>query len=140
MTHAHRAGGFTLIEILVVLTVLGLVSGIVAMAFPQRGGRLDVIAAADDVADALRLGRAQSIDFGAPVSFSLDTDGHGYVLGRAHHDLPASVLAAMAGPAVIRFDRLGGANGGAVRIAGRGLAMQVKVDWLTGRVIVEEAS
>ena len=140
MTHHHRQAGFTLIEILVVLTVLGIVAGIAIGAFPQRGGRLDVAAAAVDVADALRLGRAQSIDFGTPVTFSLDSDGHGYLIGRQHRALPAAVMAAMAGPAEIRFDRLGGANGGAVRIVGRALMMLVRVDWLTGRVVVEEAS
>ena len=140
MTHARRAAGFTLIEILSVLTVLGLGGGIVAAAFPQRGGRLDVLAAAGDVANALRLARAQTIDFGAPTLFSLDSDGHGYRLGAQHRTLPASVLAATSGPAVIRFDRLGGGTGGLVRISGRGAAMLVKVDWLTGRVVVEEAS
>ncbi len=140
MTQSHRSAGFTLIEILVVLTVMGLVAGIAIAAFPQRGGRLDVVTAASDVADALRLGRAQSIDFGAPVIFSLDSDGHGFLLGRQHRSLPTTVTAAMAGPAVIRFDRLGTANGGVVRIVGRALAMLVRVDWLTGRVVVEEAS
>ena len=92
------------------------------------------------VANALRLARAQTIDFGAPTLFSLDSDGHGYRLGAQHRTLPASVLAATSGPAVIRFDRLGGGTGGLVRISGRGAAMLVKVDWLTGRVVVEEAS
>ena len=137
MQQPPRPSGFTLIEILVVVVVLGIVAAGVAGAFPQRGGRLDVVDAADQIAGALRLARAEAIAFGQPTSLVVDADGRGYQVGLEHHGLPRAVLATSA---LIRFNPAGGASGGTVRVAGRSKAMLVRVDWLTGRVVVMEGS
>ena len=61
------AAGFTLMEILVVVVLLGLVLAIVVGAMPRRGGGVDLAGAAGDLAGALRLARARAIAFGRPV-------------------------------------------------------------------------
>lgn len=137
----RRPAGFTLLEVLVVLVILGVATGMVTASFPRRGGGMDLADATDGVAGALRLGRARSIAFDRAVSFAIDTDGRGYVLDGEHHSLPHGVLARMMGPGVIRFDPQGGGTGGAIAIGGdAGGGTIVRVDWLTGRVVVVERS
>ena len=130
--------GFTLLEMLVVLTILGAVLGVVAGALPKRGGTLDLTAAADGVAGALRTARARAIALGRPVLFRAVPDGRGYGVDGQNHAMPPAVQLAMAGPAIILFSPEGGSTGGVIRIASAVRAMQIRVDWLTGRVVLTE--
>jgi general secretion pathway protein H len=132
-------GGFTLIEMLVVLAILAAVLGVVAGALPRHGGGLDLTGAADGVAGALRLARARAIALGRPVQFTLAEGGHAYAVDGGLHAVPPSILLAMAGPAAIRFGPDGDSSGGAVRVAGTARALLVQVDWITGRVAIADA-
>jgi general secretion pathway protein H len=131
--------GFTLLEMLVVLAILGAVLAVTVGAMPRRGGTLDLTNAADGVAGTLRLGRARAIASGRPVVFTPSQGGRGYALDGQQHVLPPAVTLAMTGPAAISFNPDGGASGGAVRVASAVRAMLVRVDWLTGRVLITEA-
>ena len=109
--------GFTLLEMLVVLAILGVVLAVAVGAMPRRGGTLDLANAADGVAGTLRLGRARAIALGRPVVFTPSQGGRGYALDGQQRALPPAVTLAMAGPAAISFSPDGGASGGAVRVA-----------------------
>ena len=62
------AAGFTLLETVVVVVVLGLMLTILAGFVPRRPARLELANAADTVAATLRLARARAIAFGRPVT------------------------------------------------------------------------
>ncbi len=139
MNHTHfRAAGFTLLEMLVVLAILGVAMATAVGAMPRRGGGLDLADAAGRVADALRLARAQAIAQGRPVEFAIAADGRGWVVGGRAQGLPPSVTLARDG--AIRFDPEGGATGGAIRLRGAAQSVLVRVDWLTGRVSVAQVN
>jgi general secretion pathway protein H len=131
--------GFTLIEILVVLVILGLGLSIVAGFMPRHQGTLDLATNADSLANALRLARSRAIARQQPMVFAAVAGGHGYVLDGAVSALPATVVISMVGTSAIRFAPDGSSSGGAVVLAAGSLTRTVRVDWLTGRVRIEEA-
>lgn len=131
------AGGFTLLETVVVVVVLGLMLTILAGFVPRRPARLELANAADTVAATLRLARARAIASGSPVT--VRAAGNVLLVDGVARPLAGPAVLAMAGPPAIRFAPDGSASGGAVRVAGQLQAMLVTVDWLTGRVAITAA-
>jgi len=147
---AAAASGFTLIEILVVLTILGLVLAVVAgHGAPVRSG-LDLRGAAAAMASGLRLARSEAIVRNQPVTFDIDLAGHRFRAGNGRvQQLPprlAIELLTIAGEqrttksGDIRFNPDGSSSGGRISIAEGGQRMMIGVDWLTGRVSVADAA
>lgn len=130
-------GGFTLLETVVVVVVLGLMLSILAGFAPRRPARLELANAADTVAATLRLARARAIAAGRPVV--VQAGGSALVVDGVARPLSGAAVVAMAGPPAIRFAPDGSASGGAVRVTGTTQAMLVTVDWLTGRVAITNA-
>ncbi len=76
-----RTAGFTLIELMVVLMVIGVVAGMVTMSAapsPQRELRAD----ADRLAQLLSLAREEAQVRGAPIRFEADASGFRFVVFR----------------------------------------------------------
>ncbi len=149
MARSETQAGFTLIEVLIVLVILGLAIGLVAARGPARSPALEAHAAAGQVARALRLARSEALLRNAEVAFTLDAARHGFRVGDgAWRQLPPTVALQMhaadgaADPArgQIVFAPDGGATGGRVRIATRGKSVLVAVDWLSGRVSIADAA
>lgn len=135
--------GFSLVEMLVVLAVLGLVASLAVPALGNLlpGRRLDGTASA--IAGELTRLRAQARRTGAPASLTYDPARALFVSSRpgaapiAAADLAVTVLrseASRAGPGEIRFLADGGSTGGAIRLDGRAGARLLSVSSLTGRV------
>ena len=137
--------GFTLIEVLAVLAILGLMAGLVATRGPQRSAAVDLRAAAAQVAGALRLARTQAIAGNNPVAVLLDPAAHALRVGAAApRRLPSGLLVSVIsitepGRPAITFAPDGSSTGGRVELAAGARRMQVGVDWLTGRVSVADA-
>ncbi len=154
MREARRArrgqGGFTLLEIMVVLAVLGLVMGLVLSHGPMRSRTLQTHAVAAEVARVLRGARGQAIGGDRPVEVVFDLAAHGLrVDGGKLQTLPPQVAIAVTANitqtlgqrlAGFRFAPDGSASGGTVTLAEGGLRLAVGVDWLTGRVSIVDAS
>jgi general secretion pathway protein H len=130
--------GFTLIETLVVLVILGVALSIVAGFVPRQHSTLDLATSADGLANTLRLARSRAIARQQPIVFAAVAGGHGYVLDGAVRALPAEVVMSMGGTSAIRFAPDGSSSGGTVVLAAGSLTRIVRVDWLTGRVGIEE--
>ena len=142
--------GFTLLEVLVVLVIVGLALGVVATRGPRTNVALDLKGAAGTVSDTLRLARSRSVAGNRPVGVVFDVAAHALRLdgGTPQFLSPAISLAVTStvenvapggnggGLAAIRFAPDGSSSGGRVVLAERGRQMQVGVDWLTGRVSV----
>ena len=141
--------GFTLLEMIVVLVVLGLMAGLIVARGPQHSPALDLSAAASEVAQALRGARGQAIATGRPVVFRLDVVAHAFSVGGSpRHLLPASlglsVVAvsdevAAGRSAGISFAPDGSSSGGTVDFVSGARRLRVAVDWLTGRVTIADA-
>jgi general secretion pathway protein H len=129
-----RRDGFTLLEMVVVLVILGLVLGLVIARGPMHSARLDVEAVTRDLAGALRLARSRAMASDRPVAVVLAANYY-RTDGSATYRLPADVT--LAGNAVIRFAPDGSSSGGSIAVQGTTSRITIAVDWLTGRVHVQ---
>ncbi len=136
--------GFTLIEMLVVIAILGLVLGMLAIGHRPISPARQARAAAEEISGALRQARSLAIARNRSIAFELDIAPPGYRLpGETRHALPGDFgFSLMSGReqfasgwvGFIRCDPDGGSSGGRVTIQGGGRAWQVGVDWLSGQV------
>jgi len=136
----RRDGGFTMIEILVVLVILGLSLGIVAGFLPRENAALSLSSGSEQVASMLRLARLRAITAQQPVVFSGSRDGHGFLLDREAHRLPGQVTLSLTDVPAIRFVPDGSCSGGTIRLAAGSHIRILRVDWLTGRVSASDQS
>jgi len=143
-----RGGGFTLIELFVVLAVLGLALALIAGYKPPWSRGLGLKATAAELAAGLRLARSEAILSNGSVAFDVDLVGHRYRVGTGTpRRLPADLslkLLTISGEALngregdIRFNPDGSSTGGRISVADGRRQIAVGVDWLTGRVIVAD--
>jgi general secretion pathway protein H len=129
----RRANGFTLIEMIVVLVILGLMAALVLARGPLHSQRLDIEAAARGLAGTLRVARGQAIAEHRPVVVTVAANA--YRVDQAPlHAVPTDVI--LSGDGAIRFAPDGSSSGGHVAVQGGTGRIGVGVDWLTGRVFL----
>ncbi len=139
--------GLSLIELLVVVTLVAALAGIGAMVMSQALPGRELRAAAREVAGELRFTRAQAIATGRPQSFVIDVQTHAWhSVGDRQGTLPADIeLVATAArqeqparaQAAIKFFPEGAATGGRIVLRRDGAAWRVDVAWLTGEVSLQ---
>ena len=130
--------GFTLLEMLVVLAVLGLMAGLVISRGPLRSAGLDARMAANQLAGTLRAARSQAIAADRPVVVAIDGSTGTVRVGTA---APRAFGVRLSGPdRPIVFAPDGSSGGGAITVVSGAIRKRVDVDWLTGRVSIADAS
>jgi general secretion pathway protein H len=144
---APRLRGVSLLELLVVLSIMGLVAALVIPSFGSGVSTTELKSAARQMAAALRLARSEALatrrehfvllDLERRV-FRVDGDGREIALPRDTelklYTAQSDLVSDKAGS--IRFFPDGGSNGGRVTIAAGERKYEVDVDWLTGRVAI----
>jgi type II secretion system protein H len=88
----HQSRGFTLLEIIVVLAIMSLMTGLGAVYFAGNVGSSRVAKSARDVAGTIRYGRALAAESGEAqsVAFNLESRSYG-IGGRTARFLPADI-------------------------------------------------
>ena len=127
--------GFTLIEMLVVLVVMGLMVGLVVARGPARSAGLNARMAANSLSGILRAARSEAIAADRPVTVVIDAE-----TVRVGARAPQSVGALLAPPPrPIVFAPDGSSSGGQIGVAAGTVHKLVDVGWLTGRVSIADA-
>jgi general secretion pathway protein H len=130
----RRNHGFTLIEMIVVITIMGLISGLVLVRRPWHSAGLDLDATQRALAATLRLARSQAIVQDRNVA--VVTDAAGFTLdGTPRRPLPPGETLT---PGLIIFTPEGGASGGTIVLVSAGSRIALTVNWLTGRVTARQ--
>jgi general secretion pathway protein H len=141
----RREAGFTLIELIIAISIAGLLMTLVLMRGPPRSAGLEENGTASELAGALREARAEAIVRNKPVALTLDVPGRQWTIdGQPAHVVPKqfrlSVLtvqgATRGDRAAIVFEPDGSSTGGQVEFNDGLRKFAVNVDWLTGNVRV----
>lgn len=144
--------GFTLIEVIVVIAVLGLITMMILPMMTGTQSRAEIQAAARELAAGLRSTRNLAMTHGRAEAFVVDTASGAFRAGSTAtprrvssgvHLLLVTTTDEQFDDKVgaIRFFADGSSSGGGVKLAKGNSGNTVLVDWLTGRVsIAGEAS
>ncbi len=140
--------GFTLLEILAVLALIGLALAVTAFSLDGGLERAKLDASARDIAAALRHTRTVALVDHQPQWFTLDLNARRFDSpGRAPQSIPRDTVLRVTsaaedvnrpGIARIRFFPDGSSTGGHVVLARGQRQVRLDVDWLTGAVAMSE--
>lgn len=142
--HAAAMPGFTLIEMLVALTIVGLLLVAIPLAFVKVQPTMQYHTAVRELSTAIAAARLEAIRSGEPTALTIDLEQHRFgVNDTLNKKLPEDLqidltLASMASNGKqgrIIFYPAGGATGGTIELhRPGGGGMRLQVDWLLGKL------
>ncbi|MDE1892717.1 MAG: GspH/FimT family pseudopilin [Pseudomonadota bacterium] len=143
---AKRAHGFTLLEMLAVILLIGIAAAAVSVSVSQGLASARVRAASSELAGALRATRAQAIVRAREQVFDVDTRSDSYRnVKQQEVRLPRGLRVSITGAKEeqpndhtgrIRFFPDGSSTGGRITLQSGRREWHVNVSWLTGEVRV----
>ncbi len=140
------SGGFTLLEMMVVLAIVALAMALVVPAV-TRGMTTSVDDVARDISVAMRKARTSALSAQRSAVLWIDLDRRTYAVGSDKaKEIPGDIsiraqVASMdtkARRAGFRFFPDGSATGGRLLLAQGDASTAIEVDWLSGRVSIRE--
>lgn len=140
MVSARAAAGFTLLELLVVLVVIGLLAAVAPPYVQGALARRHAEQASDAVADALAEARAIALSRNRVVRVTVDAAARTVDVDGGHwRKLPEAVTLSLSPPPqdgrwIIVFHPDGSSSGGQVLVSSDGRAWSLVVEELTGKV------
>jgi general secretion pathway protein H len=141
-----RAHGFTLLEMLAVILLIGIAAAAVSISVTQGLASARVRAASSELAGALRATRAQAIVRGQEQHFDVDIRANSYLNAKQQDvRLPKGLKVSISSAKEdqpndhtgrIRFFPDGSSTGGRITLQSGKRQWHVNVSWLTGEVRV----
>jgi len=142
-TGSSRAGGFSLLELLVVLAIAGLMAAVVLPSGARMYDNMQARGAVRDALAMLAVARNRALTSGVAQDVMVQPAKRLLWTGGREQRLPGNLSLTVHGAAelnrddtgVIRFYPEGGASGGGIDILrADGSGTRISVDWLLGRV------
>ncbi|MEP7206404.1 MAG: GspH/FimT family pseudopilin [Casimicrobiaceae bacterium] len=147
--HDRGSAGFSLLELMIVLMLMGLIA---AIAVPVFGGGVSTTrlkSAAREVAAGLRMARNEAVANRREAVLTLDLAARTFRVDREPkaHALPAEIELKLytaqsdlvsENVGAVRFFPDGGSTGGRITLAAGERKFDVDIDWLTGRVAIAQ--
>ena len=132
----RRNGGFTLVEMMIVLAVLGLAAALALPYLAKGTERAALGGAAQELRAALNGARSAAIAADREVIFSGGIDG--YRVDGARHGFAAAagLVVEIKGGSRISFFPSGGASGGRIVLRDATARREIEIEALTGRAIL----
>ncbi len=150
MRHARAQAGFSLIEMVAVIVLIGIAISVVSLSFSKSLSNTKIQGASRDLVAALRYTRGQAIVKGQQTALDLDLQNNTYQApGRALVKLPAEMRMTLltadieqtsATSGRIRFFPDGASTGGHISVFMGQREWRINVSWLTGQVVREEVA
>ena len=145
-----KARGFTLLEILIVISIIALSYTLLPKMFFSGVSGADLKSNARQVAGGLKLARDAAIYSRKPAFLSLDLGNRSFTVGgdakvhKLHPEIELKLFTAQDDlvsdtVGTIRFFADGSSNGGRVTVGSGARKYLIDIDWLTGRVTVDES-
>ncbi len=142
-----RRNGFTMMEILIVLAIMGIVAALTVPMFGDGVSNSALKGAARELAAGLRFARSEAVAKRHETFVAIDLAGRRFKVADdpVEHQLPKTAELKLftaqsdivnESTGAIRFFPDGGSNGGRITIASGERKYDVDVDWLTGRVTI----
>lgn len=145
----HRSRGFSLLEVLLVMVLIGAAGALAAGVVGGGFKRMELRGQARDIALQLRFARARALVTGEPQTFSIDPVAHVWegADGRSGrvpdslrvHFTGAREVQPAEGVGAIMFFGDGASTGGRVQLSRDDAAFDIDVAWLTGQVSMHRA-
>ena len=144
---APRAAGFTLIELVAVILIIAIATGLASVAMTGGFDGIRLRSASSEVAAQLRFTRAQALATGKRQDFSIDPHAHTWKAPKDRHGSLSKQLGIAfygarevqpsASEGGIAFFPDGASTGGRIRLSAKKAVRDIDVAWLTGEVRVK---
>ena len=149
MRHSLRQNaGFTLLELIIVLSIVVLGFGVIAVNMSAGDDSMALKAAARDLASGLRYVRSQSIILHTQATLDFNLSDNTYLLTgqdkryNIPKDIDVTVKTAQTeledGVASLKFFPDGSSIGGRITLEKNKLSQEININWLTGHVSIKE--
>jgi general secretion pathway protein H len=144
------SSGVTLLELLIVLSIMAIVAALVLPMFGGTGVSTgELKGAARQLAAGLRMARSEALATRQETRVMLDLEQRTFRIDRdaSLHTLPRMIEVKLFTAqsdlvnervGAIRFFADGGSNGGRVTLAAGTRKYDIDIDWLTGRVAIQD--
>ena len=145
---ATRSKGFTLIEMVVVIVLIGIVASVVTFSFTRTLAGARIQAASNDLVAGLRYTRGQAIVKGEQKVLLLDLEKNTWLApGKTVRELPKGMILRLttaqqeltsdkAGG--IRFFPDGSSTGGNIAVVLGEREWKINIGWLTGEITLDK--
>ncbi len=147
--------GFTLIEIIIVLFIIGIATGLVGIMVSGGSGGLEVRTFTKDLTNVFRYARNHAVSEKKIYCFVIDTDKHSFTLYKEEFDysgketafqkdipdeVEVRVLDADNESQFLEFFPHGNSSGGVIEISNNeGVTYYITINRITGKLKIEKA-